>query len=44
MDTRALWATANALFVNDVARERAYRLRKYQIEAAVRAIEIALAG
>ncbi|WP_167768185.1 DEAD/DEAH box helicase [Bradyrhizobium sp. MOS001] len=43
-DTRALWATANALFANDVARERAYTLRKYQIEAALRAIEIALAG
>ncbi|WFU25437.1 DEAD/DEAH box helicase [Bradyrhizobium sp. CB1717] len=40
----ALWAIAEALFANDVARDRAYTLRRYQVETAIRAVEIALAG
>lgn len=40
----ALWATADALFANDVARDRAYVRRRYQVKAAVRAVAIALAG
>lgn len=42
--TPAFWTIAEALFANDVARERAYALRRYQVDAAIRAVEIALAG
>jgi hypothetical protein len=41
---RTLWATAAVLFANDVARDRAYTRRRYQVKAAVRAVAIALAG
>ncbi|MGY3129331.1 superfamily II DNA or RNA helicase [Bradyrhizobium sp. USDA 4501] len=40
--TPAFWTIAEALFANDVARERAYTLRRYQVDAAIRAVEIAL--
>ncbi len=38
------WSIAKELFANDVARERAYVHRTYQVKAAVRAVTIALAG
>lgn len=41
---RSLWATAESLFANDVARDRAYTRRRYQVKAAVRAVSIALGG
>jgi hypothetical protein len=39
-----LWATANALFANDVARDREYVRRRYQVKAAVRVVLAALGG
>jgi excisionase family DNA binding protein len=41
---RLLWTTANALFAYEVARERTYTLRRYQVKAAVRAVLFALDG
>lgn len=41
---RALCSTAEALFANDISRDRAYSRRHYQVRAAVRAVSIALSG
>lgn len=41
---RNLWRLAHDLFNNDVARDRSYTVRPYQVKAAVRAVLTTLAG
>lgn len=41
---RSLWKKAFELFENEVARERAYAPRRYQVKAAVRAVMLATRG
>jgi superfamily II DNA/RNA helicase len=41
---RRLWARARALYDNEIAQERSYAARRYQIKTAVQAVLCALAG